>query len=157
MAMSGRIYTLSFQNVTISAAQDLFLAIAGASRYLGVHQFNIGQITGTTVFNARVRLRYLPATVTAGSGGSTPTPVRTNPNDAAATFTAHANDTTQASSSGTAVDLYDDVLNTVNGMSWFAPVPGRPVICGLSGAFVLSLDTALASFVTNASITIEEL
>lgn len=157
MAVSGRLYTITFTNVTIAAVQDAICVLAGASRQFGIHQGNVGQITGTTVFNARCRMRYLPTTVTSGSGGSTPTPQKTNPNDAAATITAHANDTTQASTSGTAVDLYGDVINTVNGWVWYPPVPGRPPICGLSGAVVLSIDTAFSSLVCNGSVTVEEL
>lgn len=157
MAISGRLYTVTFTNVTISAVQDALCVIAGATRQFGVHQANIGQITGTSVFNARCRLKYLPVTVTNGSGGSTPTPQKTNPNDAAATITAHANDTTQATSSGTAVDVYGDVINTVNGWVWYPPVPGRPPVAGLSGAMVLSIDTAFSSLVCNGSMTVEEL
>lgn len=157
MAVSGRLHTIVFQNVTMAAAQDALAVYAGSTRQFALHQINVGQITGTTVANLRVRIRMLPATVTAGSGGSTPTPQKTNPNDAAATITAHANDTTQATSSGTAVDLYDDVWNTVNGFVWYPPIPGRPPVCPLGGAIVFSIDTAAASLVCNGSMTVEEL
>lgn len=157
MAISGRLYTVVFQNVTVSAVQDTLIVFAGSTRQFALQHCSLGQITGTSVANARVRIRYLPATVTAGSGGSTPTPQKTNPNDAAATVTAHANDTSQATSGGTAVDIYDDAWNTINGFPWYPPIPGRPPVCGLSGAIVLSLDTALSSLVCSGSMTVEEL
>jgi hypothetical protein len=51
----------------------------------------------------------LPATVTNGSGGGAGTVKPLVPGDAAASATSRINDTTQATTSGTAVDLWDDV------------------------------------------------
>jgi hypothetical protein len=109
------------------------------------------------VANLRVRLRYLPSTVTSGSGGGAGTLKPFVPGDAAATITGRTNDTTQASTSGTAVDLWDDAWNTINGFLWVPPVPSRPPVIGLSGAFIVSLDTAPSSIVANGSVTVEEL
>jgi len=157
MAVSGRLYTITFKNVTISAVQDALACFAGSTMKFGLHQINLGQITGTTVANCRVRVLYLPATVTAGSGGSTPTPQKTAAGDAAATVTAHANDTTQATTGGTAVEIYNDVWNTVNGFVWYPPIPGRPPIATISTAVTVSLDTALSSLVCNGTMTVEEI
>lgn len=157
MAVSGRLYTMSFAGVTIAAVQDLLALYAGATRMFGVHAVNLGQITGTTVANARIRHRFLPATVTSGSGGAAGTVNKTAPGDVAATVTGRTNDTTQATTSGTGVDLVDDVWNTVNGYVWYAPIPGRPFIVPLSGAYIISLDTALSSLVCSGSITLEEI
>lgn len=156
MAVSGRLYTITFKNVTISAVQDALACFAGSTMKFGIHQVNLGQITGTTVANARVRIMTLPATVTAGSGGSTPTPQKTGA-DAAATVTAHANDTTQSSTSGTAIEHYNDVWNTISGFVWYPPIPGRPPVVTISAALVVSLDTALSSLVCNGTMTVEEI
>lgn len=156
MAVSGRLYTVSFSNVTLSAVQDLFLLIAGSGKGLGLHSIELGQITGVTVANLRLRIRMHPVTVTNGSGGTAPTPQKTNNNDAAATFTARANDTTQSSSSGTTADMVATVVNTINGFVWYPPVPGRPLVCPVSGAIAISLDTAPSSLVFNGSVTVEE-
>lgn len=158
MALSGRLYTLDVNGVSVSAVQDLLAVYAGATKILAPVSVNIGQITGTTVANLRVRLRYLPATVTSGSGGSAATPRPYVPGDVAATATGRINDTTQATTSGTAVDLWTDQWNTVNGFLWVPPIIGRPPVIGLSGAFIVSLDTAPGSAITvNASVTFEEL
>jgi hypothetical protein len=157
MAVSGRIYTMSVNGVTVSAVQDLLALYAGASKIFGVSSVNIGQVTGTTVANARIRLRYLPTAVTPGSGGSAGTVKPWVSGDAAATITGRINDTTQATTGGTAVDLWDDVWNTVNGFLWVPPMQSRQPVIGISGAFIVSLDTALSSFVVNASVTVEEL
>lgn len=157
MAISGRIYSVSFTNVTISAVQDIFNITCGAAKIVAIISVNIGQVTATSVANQRIRLRYLPVTVTAGSGGAAATPRLWVPGDAAATATARVNDTVQATSSGTAVDLYDDQWNPINGFLYVSPIPSRPFIIGLSGAFIVSLDTAPASLVCSGSCVFEEL
>ena len=157
MAVSGRIYTMSFQNVTLSAVQDLFNVSAGATKIFALLSVNLGQVTGTAVANCRLRIRYLPSTVTAGSGGSGGTIKPFVSGDAGATITGRVNDTTQATSSGTIVDLWDDQWNIINGFLWVPPVPSRPPVIGLSGALIVSLDTAPARIVANGTITVEEL
>lgn len=157
MAASGRLYTMGFAGVALAAVQDLLAVYAGATKVLAIQSINLGQITGTTVANLRVRLRYLPTTVTAGSAGSAGVIKPYVPGDVAPTATGRINDTTQATSSGTAVDLWDDVWNTVNGFLWVPPVPNRPPLIGLSGAFILSLDTAPGSALTaSGSVVFEE-
>lgn len=157
MAMSGRIYTMSFTNVTLSAVQDLLGVYAGAAHIFAVLSVNLGQVTGTTVANQRIRLRYLPTTVTTGSGGSAGTIKPFVATDPAAAISGRINDTTQAVSSGTAIDLWDDVWNTINGFVWVPPIPSRPPVIGLSGALIVSLDTAPSSLVSNGSVTVEEI
>ena len=157
MAISGRLYTMSFQNVTMSAVQDALAVYAGATKIFAVLSVNLGQVTATSVGNLRVRIRYLPTAVTAGSGGSAGTLKPFVSGDAAVTITGRINDTTQAISSGTAVDLWDDQWNVINGFLWVPPIPSRPPVCGLSGAIVVSIDTAPASLVVNGTIICEEL
>jgi hypothetical protein len=157
MAASGRIYTVSFQNVTISAAQDMILVKAGASNPIALLSVNIGQITGTSVANQRVRIQMLPATVTVGSGGGAATINKWIASDAAASATGRINDTSQATSGGTIVDLWDDQWNIVNGFLWVPPIPSRPPVIAVSAAVRVSLDSAPSSVVTNMSLTFEEL
>ena len=139
-----RAYSISFANVSVSAVQDLIALYSGSSMACELHGLVIGQITGTSVANLNISVKRLPATVTAGSGGSTPTPQKINRGDVAATATGHANDTAQATTSGTASTIHADVFNTVNGYQFFWPPNERPVI-GLSEAAVISLNTAPAS------------
>lgn len=158
MAISGRLYTMGFQNVTLSLAQDLFMIKAGASNIFAVTSVNLGQVTGTAVANCRIRIRYFPTTVTTGSGGSAGTANKWVSGDAASSAaTLRTNDTTQATSSGTIVDLWDDQWNIINGFLWVPPIPSRPFVIPVNAAVVVSLDTAPASIVTNGSITWEEL
>jgi hypothetical protein len=153
-----RVYTVSSQNVSVSAAQDLLAVFSGSSGAFEVHEFVVGQISATTVGNLRIRGRRLPATVTAGTGGTAPTPSKSRPGDAAATVTARANDmTTQASTNGTALDIRSDVFNPINGYQ-FLPAPEDRPACNPSEAFVWSLDTAPDSAETmNCTMTLAEL
>lgn len=137
----GRAYSIQFSNVTVAAIQDLIALYCGASMAAELHGVVIGQITGTTVQNLRISVKRLAATVTAGSGGSAPTPQKLMRGDAAATATARANDTVQATSSGSTAVLHSDVFNVVNGYQFFWPPLDAPTI-GLSEAAVLSLDGA---------------
>jgi hypothetical protein len=148
---------MGFTNITLSAPQDLLAVYAGSSKIFAVLSVNIGQVTGSSVANQRIRLRYLPSSVTGGLVGSPGTLKPFVSGDAAPTVTGRINDTTQATTSGTAVDLWDDQWNIINGFLWVPPIPSRPPVIGLSGAFIVSLDTAPASIVANGSITIEEL
>lgn len=157
MAASGRIYTVSFSNVTLSAVQDLIMVKAGASNPIALVSAELGQVTGTSVANQRIRLQMIPATVTTGSGGGAGTVSKWIASDAAASATARINDTTQATSSGTIIDLWDDTWNIVNGWLWVPPIPSRPPVAAVSAAFRISLDTAPSSIVTNCTLTFEEL
>jgi len=112
-----------------------------------LHGLVIGQVTGTTVANLKISVKRLPATVTSGSGGSAATPQKMMRGDAAATATARTNDTTQATTSGSASVLHSDVFNTVNGYQFFWPPQDQPTI-GISEAAVLSLDGAPGSALT---------
>jgi len=156
MALAGRLYSITVNGVTLSAAQDLFSLKNDATHIIGIHSVSFGQITGTTVANLRVRHRYMPATFTQGSGGSSATINKWITGDAASSVTARINDTTQGTTGGTAVDLGGEAINTVNGWVWYPPIPGRPFLIPISAGFVVSLDSAPASLVSNATIVFEE-
>lgn len=158
MAVTGRLYSVSFAGVAITATQDLFTIIPGATKICAIHSFELAQVTKTSVEILRARLRLVPATVTAGSGGSAPTPVPFSSGDAAATFTARANDTTPATSSGTILDLWADQWNLLNGLLWVPPITNRPFVIAPGAAAVLSLGTAPAASITaSGTIVVEEL
>lgn len=102
-----RTYFVPFENVAVSAAQDLISCKGSAGKTCRLRRIHVG-MTNTTIQTAqglRVRCRYFPATMTQGSGGTAPTPSPADPGDAAASFTAHVNDTSQATTSGTAVNI----------------------------------------------------
>jgi hypothetical protein len=153
--MPGRIYSVSFKGVSVSAVQDLFGIYAGAKAFK-VHSISLGQVTATAVGNLKLSLNRLPATVTAGSGGTTPSPEPLSPNDTAATITAQANDTTQATTGGTAQTLFADAINVINGYLFLPPAEDRPIVAP-SQAFIVSLDSAPGAQTWSGTIVVEEL
>lgn len=154
----ARNYTMGFSNVSVAAAQDLLALYAGANGAIEIVSIRLGQKTQTAIGGLRVRIRRLPATVTPGTVGSAGTIRQLRTGDAAATVTGRINDTTQATTGGTAVDLVDDVWELINGY-YYAPetAEARPA-CNPSEAIVVSLDDPPGgAIVCNGSITFREL
>jgi hypothetical protein len=141
-----RIYTVSFENVTVSAAQDMLQIKGATGKILRVLRVWCGA-TSTTLVTAqgiRIRCRYLPATVTDGSGGSTATPRPIDPGDAAASFTCLINNTTQATTSGTAAILRTQGVHIYSGDDF--PWKNPPVI-GPSESFTYELLSTVSGTV----------
>ena len=103
----SRIYEVVFENVSVSAVQDL-VQVNGASgkmvRILRRWVYSV-DVPVAAQQQLGLRERFLPATVTNGSGGSTPVLAKTDPGNAAASFTAFVNNTTKATTSSTAIVL----------------------------------------------------
>jgi hypothetical protein len=153
----SRIYSVTFENVAVSAAQDL-LQIKGASgKMLRILRRWVGA-TDTTIPTAqmlRLRERFLPATVTDGSGGSTPSPIKHDNGDAAASFTALANSTTQATTNGTAAVLYTAGVHIFNG---FDDIHDDPPLVGPSQSYVFELlSTVTGTVHLSGGVEVEEL
>lgn len=154
---AGRTYIIRFRGVSVSAAQDLCAAYAGASMALEVISVTLGQVTLPTVELLPISIKRLTATVTAGSGGNSFTPELDTDTDSAATFTARINDTTIATTSGSTAFPHVDIFNVVNGYPWIFPERARPS-CKLSEALIFSLDGAPgAARVMTGSMKVREL
>ena len=140
--MAGkRSYSVAFANISVTALQDLIAVYCGASQVIELHGINIGQVSGITVQNLRISVKRLPVPVTPGSGGNSASIQKMGRSDAASVVTARTNDTTQASTSGTAALLHADVFNTINGYQFFWPPTDAPTF-GINEACILSLDMA---------------
>jgi hypothetical protein len=151
----GRVYTVSFNAVAITAVQDLFSLKASSTVPFEIHSITLGQVSLTSV--AGLKLHLQRGTITQGSGGSVPTPQPLLPNDAASVVTAHANDTSQASFSGGGVLMMADAWEILNGYLYMPFPDDRPVIPA-GGGIALSLDTApSASMTASGTMTFGEL
>ncbi len=151
-----RTYSVTFENVAIAAAQDLVQVKGAAGKTLRILRQSLACVDSTLPASQTLRLRsqFLPATVTDGSGGSSPTPEPLDPGDAAASFTSKANNTTQASSSGTATTLEANGCHIYSGYDYAFP---RPPVIGPSESFVFALMTApAASTHFSGSVVVEE-
>jgi hypothetical protein len=149
----SEIFTVTVKNIAVTAAQDILAIYVGTTKKVQLLAVEIAATGQTTVGNYPISIRYLPATVTAGSAGAAVTPVNVNSLGAAVVATARRNDTTRATTSGTAVEISDSVFNPINGYYWQPPVPvGEEPIATMSTAFVIGLDAAPAASI-NVSAT----
>jgi hypothetical protein len=99
----SRIYEVVFDNVAVSAVQDLVQVNGATGKMIRILRrwVNSTDVPVATQQQLALRERFLPATVTNGSGTLT-TPSKTDPGAPAASFTAYCNSTTKALTSGTA-------------------------------------------------------
>lgn len=159
----GRAYIVEFHNVSVSAQQSMFYVKPAADKicvieaiYLGVAGVQ-GQSGDSKEELLDIELVYLPATVTVGSGGNSMTPNPLAVNDTAAGFTARINDTTKATSSGTAVNRHSDTMNSRIPYVWLPPPEHRSLVAN-SAAIVLNLNSTPASALTmNGSMIVREM
>jgi hypothetical protein len=153
----GRRYSVTFENVAVAAAQDLFEINGAAGKMLRIIGIKWGA-TNTTLPTAQMlstRARFLPATVTSGTGGAAVTPQPYDPGDAAASFTAERNNTTPATTSGTAKILHEAGNHVYAGEDYMFPTP--PVI-GPSESFVYELlSTPAGTLNLSGKIEVEEI
>lgn len=155
--MSGRIYSVTKSGTAVTAVQDLLAITATAGMAFKVHEVVISQTGQTTVGNLNFSLKRLPTVVTTGSGGTAITPQKMNNGDASAVATARANDTVQATTSGTMSLLRAEAWNPINGYQYM-PYPDDQPIIAPNQAFVVSLDTAPAASISlSITAVIEEL
>jgi len=134
----ARTYAVTFEQIAVSSPQDL-LEIKGATgKMLRILRAFVAATDTTAPTNQQLslRARFLPATVSDGSGGGTPTPRPMDPGDAAASFTALSNNTSKATTSGTAAILEENACNVFSGYDYMFP---RPPVVGPSEAFVFEL------------------
>lgn len=104
--MRGRTYTVPFENVAVTATQDLFSISPATQKPCIIIGCTIDNVGGTAdagdAQEELLRLKIHRGFTTIGSAGSVVTPFPCGTNDTAAGFTAHANDTTIANT-GTSV------------------------------------------------------
>lgn len=103
------VFTVSFSNITVSAAQDLFQLTAPTGFRLEIVDVRFGQISDAGDAAAELLAVTIKRGGVAGSGGSAVTPVQTRAAGRIAGTTAARNNTTQ--SAGTT--LISDVWNVM--------------------------------------------
>jgi hypothetical protein len=152
-----RLYTASFSDVAITAAQDLFGLLATAGMAFKIHCIELGQRSLTTWEAKPLKLVRNPSTATVGSGGSAPVVRRLNPSDAAATVTARANDTTGQTTSGTQEIILARDWEFLNGFFWLPAPEQRPIIRPSEGCALQLAVAPSASMTASGYIEFEEL
>jgi len=154
--MYGRIYKCQFESITVAAAQDLFQIKGATGKMCGIRRVSLGlgDVTLPSSQALVLRARFLPATVTDGNG-TAHTPTKTDPGDAAASFTAIRNSTTPATSSNTAVILEEWGPHILSGHDFWFP---KPPPIGPSESFVYELlNTPSGTVKLSCTVEVEEI
>jgi hypothetical protein len=149
--MAEREYAVAFEAVSITLAQDLFNIAPAGDKPIRLTGLTLANVGGTADAGdaqeemLRISIRRMLATVTNGTGGSTPTATPMDQSDTAAGVTVRANDaTTRASTSGTNSLYAADGWNNRVPYAQFWP-PGSRLECGISTSrIIIGLDTAPA-------------
>lgn len=117
-----QMYTVSFEGVAVTAAQDFFEITPGDDRAVAIAGIFLAQYSDLADAAEEIlRWSIVRGHSTGGSGGSAPTPAVVGRRNAAAGFTAEVNNTTIASA-GTGVTLHADAFNIRAGLGiWFPP------------------------------------
>lgn len=98
--MTGRVYSSVFDGVTVTAVQDLFELILGATvcvELLSVHLSQETEVADAEEEMLTIAIQGHSGAITTGSGGSTPAVVPTHLGDAASATVVEANNTTEIS------------------------------------------------------------
>lgn len=157
----GRMYSVPFAGVAVTAQQDFFEITSGSARVCVVHSIELSQ--STEVGDAQEEglsliLKRGTSGTTSGSGGTTPTPVPQTSTNAAATFVGEVNNTTKMVAGG-------GTITTLRAWNWNVRIPfieiftpeTRPVIVP-SERLTLELGTTPADSITiSGTMMVEEI
>lgn len=151
----GLVYTVSFNAVSVSAAQDLFEVTVADDKPVKVLGLVVGQYSDVGDANAEnLNLKISRGWGTSGTGGSNPTPAAVLASNTVAGPTCDANNTTVAST-GTEVVLWSDVWNTQAGyMVWF-PEGCQPQAAQGDGFITVRITAPADAITTNGTLVIE--
>lgn len=145
------IATVSFENVSVSAAQDLIAVVAHSARPLVLLGFELAVGGGTAdagdAQEELLNLRIRSGQTTAGSGGAAATPVNVEPTAGTPGFTARVNDTTQASG-GTIVTHWAGAMNNRVGIDKSALAEFQQIVIAAGRRLTIELTTAPADAIS---------
>jgi hypothetical protein len=145
--MTGRIYSVQFTGVAVTAQQDFFEINAASTKMTWLLALYLSQ--STEVGDAQeegLSLLIKTGATTSGSGGTTPTAVPRHLGDAAYAGTVEANNTTKATS-GTIVTHHADNWNVrIPYQLIFTPELWIPI--APSGRLTVELGTTPADSIT---------
>lgn len=152
--MYGRIYTATFEQVAVTAAQDLFEVVAPADAVVAIHSWGFYQSSDAGDAESEQLALLIHRGTATGSGGSSVTPSPRNVGDAAFGGTVEANNTTQ-SAEGTFLGSYS--FNVMAGIERIYTPEERDIISP-SGLWIAELQTAPADSLTmNGWVKFEEI
>ncbi len=156
--MAGRVYTVTFENVAVTAAQDLWELTPASNKPIRIIGIMLGQNNKVGDANENMlRIQIIRGFTTSGSGGTAPTPNPINRSDAAAGFTAEVNNTTLATT-GTTKTLWNHSMNIRVGEEYWFPEGCGPDCSPSDTTIVVRLLAApAASTSMDGTLYVEEM
>lgn len=152
----GRMYSAQYNNVNVTAQQDLFEIATPATAAVIIHGVVLAQTT--EVGDAQeegLSILFKRGQTSTGSGGTTVTAAQLF-ESAASASTVKANNTTKASG-GTIVTLHADAWNVRSQFLWI-PTPEMRIVIPPSSRFTVELATIPADSITmNGTLYFEAL
>jgi hypothetical protein len=147
-------YSATFDQVGVTAAQDLFQLTAPADAVVRIHAVYISQSSDAGDAASEQLNILVHRGSTDGSGGSAPTPSPLQVGFPSAGTAIEANNTSQ-STEGT--NIHTDCFNVMAGWTWIPTPETRPVISP-SGRLVVELQTAPSDSLTmSGTVVFEEI
>lgn len=155
--MNGRTYSVAFNAVAVTAAQDLWEITPADDKPVEIVGIEIGQYSDAgDAQDELLGLQIIRGFTTSGTGGTAPTPVPMSPNSSAAGFTAEVNNTTLANT-GTTTTLHSTAFNVRAGyVQWF-PIDARPAANQGNTTIVVRLTAPADSLTMNGTLWVREL
>ncbi len=151
-----RIYTVEFNAVAVTAAVDLFEITPADDKPVTIIGWSLDQYSDFGDAQAeQLSLRVIRGFTTRGSGGSSPTPVPVEPNDAAAGFTAETCNTTLANT-GTTTNPWSGGWNIQAGCRDFLPEGMQPKATQANTTIVLRQSAPADSITLNGTLWVAE-
>ena len=153
----GNIFTATFNAVVISAAQDAFEILAPQGSLVKIRAVTLGQYSdfGDPATTAEIlSVLIVRGYTTAGTGGSTVTPVNFGPASKSSRATVLANNTTVATG-GTAAVMVADAWNIAS--TWlYVPDQAERIILQPNQRAVVRLTLPADAITTNGTLVYEE-
>lgn len=151
------IFTVTFADVAVSAAQDLFELVAAATQRIRIREVVIGQYSDAGDAAAEILgLQFITGFTVSGSGGSPATPANIEPWSRAAAATAEVNNTTLANT-GTTIVRRAETWNVQAGYI-YRPTDLKEMIMLAPSTRLVIRQTAPADAITmNGTLVYEEL
>lgn len=155
--MQGRVYSVVFSAVAVSAAQDLFEISPADDKPIEIVGIELGQSSDAgDAADELLQITIVRGFTTSGSGGTAPTPAPLNPNDSAAGFAAEVNNTTQANT-GTTATLATTCWNVRAGyIQWF-PEGMRPSASQANTTMVVKQTAPADAITMSGTLYVREL
>ncbi len=154
----GRMYSVEFSKVAVSADQDLFELTPADDRPIAIHAIYLSQSSELADAAEEIlNIKVIRGHSTSGSGGSASTPAVLSPLDTAAGFTCNVNCDTIASV-GTPIDVHSDSWNVRTGLALIFAPDERPVATQANTTMVIRLMEDPADAITmSGTAYVEEL